>query len=83
MRLHLHFQVPDKVIDSDSRIRILVDVSLFPRLVKPSIWLYSHFQALGKGTNFEPRAHDKGCLWMCLCPPGAYDLFDEFACCIE
>jgi len=70
MRLHLHFQVPDKVIDSDPRVRVLVDVSLFPGLVEPPIWLHSHFQALGKVTNFEPGARYKGCLWMCLRPLG-------------
>jgi len=70
MRLHLHFQVPDKVLDSDPRVRVLVDVSPFLGLAEPPIWLHSHFQAFGKGTNFEPGACDKGYLWMCLHPPG-------------
>ena len=56
MRLYLYFQIPDKVIDSDPRVRVLVDVSLFPGLVEPPIWLHSHFQALGKVISFEPRA---------------------------
>jgi len=30
----------------------------------------SHFLALGKVWDFEPGARDKGCLWMCLRPPG-------------
>jgi len=62
MRLYLHFQVPDKVLDSDPRVRVLMDVSPFSGLVEPSIWPHSHFQALGKVTSFELRAYDKGCL---------------------
>jgi len=66
MRLHLHFQAPDKVFDSDPRVRVLVDVSPFPGLAGSPIWPHSHFQAFGRGTNSEPGARDKGCLWMCL-----------------
>jgi len=60
--LYLHFQVPNKVIDSDPRVRVLVDVSLFPGLVQSPIWLHLHFQALGKVSDFELGACDKGCL---------------------
>ena len=37
-RLHLHFQVPDRAIGSDPRVRVLVDVSPFPGLVDSYIW---------------------------------------------
>jgi len=55
-------QAPDKVFDSDPRVRVLVDVFLFSGLVGPPIWPHSYFQAFGKGTNFEPRVCDKGYL---------------------
>jgi len=70
MRLHLHFQAFNKVFNFDPRVRVLVNISLFPGLVGPPIWPHSHFQAFGKGTNFEPGARDKGCLWMCFYPLG-------------
>ena len=77
-RLHLHFQAPDRVFDSDPRVRVLVDVSPFPGLVGSPIWPHSHFQAFGRGTNSEPGARDKECLWMCLRPPGNKSVFIFF-----
>jgi len=50
-RLHLHFQVPDRAIGSDTRVRVLVDVSPFPGLADSYIWcsltFSSTWQSLG------------------------------------
>ena len=51
MRLHLHFQVPDRAIGSDPRIRVLVDVPPFSGLANSDIWCLltfsSTWQSLG------------------------------------
>ena len=45
IRLHLHFQVPDKVFDFDPRVKVLVNVSPFPGLVDSHIWCLLTFSS--------------------------------------